>query len=109
MSRIPWLCSTVVAAWLSAGLAGETQAQERSIPNFTSANFGWLVNTGFDYRPVEGTVAHGFELAWRHRAPDQRFQLSASRRRGRSAPAGAEQVYGIPSLSLTSKIPIRRP
>ncbi len=57
MSRIPWLCSTALAAWLAAGLAGETQAQERTIPNFTSANFGWLVNTGFDYRPVEGTVA----------------------------------------------------
>jgi hypothetical protein len=43
-----------------------TQAQERTIPNFTSANFGWLVNTGFDYRPVEGTVAPiGADSNWR--------------------------------------------
>ena len=27
-------------------------AQESAIPNFTSANFGWLVNSGFDFRPV---------------------------------------------------------
>src|SRR5882672_1555920 len=66
MSRIRWLCSTALAAWLVAGLAGETQAQERTIPNFTSANFGWLVNTGFDYRPVEGTVAPiGADSNWR--------------------------------------------
>src|SRR5215831_14045208 len=64
--RIPWLCSTALAAWLAAGLAGETQAQERTIPNFTSANFGWLVHTGFDYRPVEGTVAPiGADSNWR--------------------------------------------
>ena len=64
MSRIPWLCSTALAAWLSAGLAWATQAQERTIPNFTSAN--WLVNTGFDYRPVEGSVAPiGADSNWR--------------------------------------------
>src|SRR5215468_2143787 len=66
MSGIPWLCSAALAAWLTAGLAGEAQAQERTAPNFTSANFGWLVNTGFDYRPVEGTVAPiGPDLNWR--------------------------------------------
>ena len=32
MSRIPWLCSAALAAWLAAGLAGGTQAQERTIP-----------------------------------------------------------------------------
>lgn len=33
------------------------RAQESTIPNFTSANFGWLVNSGFDFRPVGGKVA----------------------------------------------------
>jgi hypothetical protein len=33
------------------------RGQESTIPNFTSANFGWLVNSGFDFRPVEGKVA----------------------------------------------------
>ena len=32
-------------------------AQESAIPNFTSANFGWLVNSGFDFRPVPGKLA----------------------------------------------------
>ena len=32
-------------------------AQESAIPNFTSANFGWLVNSGFDFRPVAGKLA----------------------------------------------------
>ena len=93
MSRIRWLCSTALAAWLAAGLAGETQAQERTIPNFTSANFGWLVNTGFDYRPVEGTVAPiGADSNWRGGIglPTSDFNPSASRSRSRSAPAGAE-------------------
>ena len=41
-------------------------AQESAIPNFTSANFGWLVNTGFDYQPVEGTVGPiGADSNWR--------------------------------------------
>jgi hypothetical protein len=32
-------------------------AQQIAIPNFTSANFGWLVSSGFDYQPVAGRVA----------------------------------------------------
>jgi hypothetical protein len=32
-------------------------AQESAIPNFTSANFGWLVKSGFDFLPVAGKVA----------------------------------------------------
>src|SRR5438477_6933916 len=32
-------------------------AQESAIPNFTSANFGWLLNSGFDFQPVAGKVA----------------------------------------------------
>jgi hypothetical protein len=66
MSGIPWLCSAALTTWLAAALAGETQAQESTIPNFASANFGWLVSTGFDYRPVEGTAAPiGADSNWR--------------------------------------------
>jgi hypothetical protein len=66
MSRILWLCSMALTTWLTGGTAGYTQAQDRTIPNFASANFGWLVNTGFDYRPVDGTLAPiGADSNWR--------------------------------------------
>jgi hypothetical protein len=41
----------------SVTIAMSAEAQESAIPNFTSANFGWLVSSGFDFRPVEGKVA----------------------------------------------------
>jgi len=55
---------TLVAAVIMAMPAG---AQERTIPDFTSADFGWLVNSGFDFRPVVGKVAPVGEtdLYWR--------------------------------------------
>src|SRR5438105_9028653 len=57
--RIVVLIGSIVAAM-------PAEAQRNSIPDFTSANFGWLVNTGFDYRPVEGTVAPiGADPNWR--------------------------------------------
>ena len=49
LRRAMLIASVIIA--LPAG------AQESTIPNFTSANFGWLVNTGFDFQPVGGKVA----------------------------------------------------
>jgi hypothetical protein len=46
--------ATLIASAIVAMPAG---AQESAIPNFTSANFGWLVNSGFDFQPVGGKVA----------------------------------------------------
>ncbi len=41
-------------------------AQESAIPNFTSTNFGWLLNPGFDFQPIEGKVApEGPDPNWR--------------------------------------------
>jgi hypothetical protein len=63
------------------------------IANFTSANFGWLVNTGFDDRPIEGAVAPiGADSSWRggiglptsdfnHQPPEA---AAGPRRQGRS-------------------------
>jgi hypothetical protein len=44
----------LIASMIVAMPAG---AQESTIPNFASANLGWLVNSGFDFRPIEGKVA----------------------------------------------------
>ena len=38
------LCTASLTVWLVAAMP--TQAQQSTIPDFTSANFGWLVNTG---------------------------------------------------------------
>src|SRR5207248_8104527 len=64
MCRVPRLYRAVLITCLVA-FAGEMHAQQ-NIPDFTSASFGWLVSTGFDYRPVEGTVAPvGADVNWR--------------------------------------------
>lgn len=46
MSKMPLLCS-----------AARFGSQESAIPNFTSTNVGWLVNSSFDFLPIEGKVA----------------------------------------------------
>jgi hypothetical protein len=42
------------AALSALGAAICVEAGENSAPNFTSANFGWLLSSGFDWMPVEG-------------------------------------------------------
>jgi hypothetical protein len=55
-----------VALIALVAIATPTEARESTIPNFTSAIFGWLVNTGFDYQPIEGSVALvGADPNWR--------------------------------------------
>ena len=47
-------------------LAGSGAAQESAVPNFMSADFGWLVSSGFDYLPVDGSPAPiGADPNWR--------------------------------------------
>ena len=43
-----------VALLLLPCIAMPANAEDSVIPNFTSANFGWLVSSGFDFLPVEG-------------------------------------------------------
>jgi len=49
------------------GIAVPASAQQSAIPNFTSANFGWLVSSGFDFLPIEGQRAPvgGPDPQWR--------------------------------------------
>jgi hypothetical protein len=64
MSKIPSLCNMALIGLVAVGTPAE--AQDGTIPNFMSAAFGWLVNSGFDYRPVEGTPAPiGADSNWR--------------------------------------------
>src|SRR5215470_18240024 len=109
LAVVSGVTSTVSVA---AELAGETQAQERTIPNFTSANFGWLVNTGFDYRPVEGSVAPiGADSNWRggiglptadfnHQSPEA---AAEPRRQGpsRIGPWNIERLSDVENPNLT--------
>ena len=52
-----WLWSVTLIASLAAGGATSVAAAENAgIPNFASAEFGWLLQGGIDYRPVPGKV-----------------------------------------------------
>ena len=58
-------CSAALIA-MAAGIGMPGGAQESAIPNFTSANFGWLMSSGFDFLPIEGKVAPvGPDPSWR--------------------------------------------
>src|ERR1700738_37200 len=50
----------------SVGIAMPAEAHESAIPNFTSTNFGWLLDSGFDFLPIEGKVVPvGPDPTWR--------------------------------------------
>jgi hypothetical protein len=55
MSKTALRCSAALIAVVFVAM--RAGAQESAIPNFTSANFGWLVNSGFDFRPIKGKAA----------------------------------------------------
>jgi hypothetical protein len=64
MPKIALLSNVALIGLIAAGTTAE--AQQSTFPNFTSTAFGWLVNSGFDYRPVEGTPAPvGADSNWR--------------------------------------------
>ena len=54
MFKMLLLCGAGLIASVCIVVPG--QAQESAIPNFTSTNFGWLVSSGFDFRPIEGRL-----------------------------------------------------
>ena len=64
MSARVLLCSLA----LTVNIAPLAEAQNRSAPDFTSANFGWLLNDNdFDWMPVQGMTAPpgGPDPKWR--------------------------------------------
>jgi len=64
MFRMVLPCSVALIA--SLHIAMPAGAQESGVPNFTSADFGWLLNTGFDYLPIAGKVGPvGPDPNWR--------------------------------------------
>ena len=57
MSKAFLLCGAALATLMAAGIAAAAGAEEKVVPSFASANFGWQPNAGFDFRPIEGKVA----------------------------------------------------
>ncbi len=57
MFKMPLLCSAALIALVAVGIAARAGAQEGAIPKFMSTDFGWQLNTGLDFRPIEGKVA----------------------------------------------------
>ena len=55
MFKRSWLWSVTLIASLVAGSTTSLVAAENArIPNFASAEFGWLLQGGIGYRPVPG-------------------------------------------------------
>jgi hypothetical protein len=101
----------MLIAWVTTAVPAE--AQQSIIPNFTSANFGWLVSSGFDFRPVGGTISPvgGPDPYWRGGiglpAADFNYQppeAAADPRRqgpGRSGPWIVERLSDAGNPNLT--------
>lgn len=64
MSGFALKCSAALIA--SLAMAVPAAAQQSAIPNFTSANSGWLLSSGFDWQPIAGKVVPvGPDPNWR--------------------------------------------
>ena len=56
MCKMSLLCGAALIASVAVGIAaGGTP--ESAVPNFASADFGWQLTTGLDFRPIEGKIA----------------------------------------------------
>ena len=51
------LLSSAALIIVAAGIAASAERPETAIPNFMSADFGWLLATGVNFRALEGKVA----------------------------------------------------
>jgi hypothetical protein len=57
MFKKSWLWSVTLIGSLAAGSTTSVAAAENAvIPNFSSAEFGWLLQGGIDFRPIPGKV-----------------------------------------------------
>jgi hypothetical protein len=102
MFKIPLLCSAALIA--SVGISMPAAAQEDAIPGFMSANFGWLLDTGFDFRPTEGKVVPvGPDPNWRGGIglPANDFNYQPPAAGSDSRPQGASHIgpWNIERLS----------
>jgi hypothetical protein len=93
-----------VAMIVSVAIAALAQAQESAIPNFMSANFGWLLSSGFDWLPVAGKVAPvGPDPNWRGGIglPAADFNYQPPTAQSGPAPRGASRIgpWNIERLS----------
>lgn len=57
MKKSALLCSSLLIASFAFASAAQVQEQARTIPNLSSADFGWQPASGLDFLPVEGKVA----------------------------------------------------
>lgn len=56
MFKMSLLCGAMLMASAAIAIAAETETQESAIPNFMSADSGWLLAGGVDFRPIAGKV-----------------------------------------------------
>jgi hypothetical protein len=56
MFKMSSLWSATLIAFLAAGGATSAVGAENAIPNLASAEFGWLLQGGIDFRPIPGKV-----------------------------------------------------
>jgi hypothetical protein len=57
MFKMSLLSGAALIASVAMGVVAEAGTPESAIPNFASADFGWQLATGLDFRPIEGKVA----------------------------------------------------
>jgi len=57
MLKTRLLCAAALAAFVTAGLVAGSRAQDKSIPNFSFIESGWLLQGGINFRPIPGKVA----------------------------------------------------
>ena len=57
MFKMTLLSSAALIIASAACIAMAAERQETAIPNFMSTDFGWLLTTGINFRPIEGKVA----------------------------------------------------
>lgn len=102
MPGLAWLSSAVMI--VSMGFAMAARAQETRIPHFMSANFGWLLSSGFDWLPIAGKVAPvGPDPSWRGGIglPPADFNYQPPPAQSDPAPQGASRIgpWNIERLS----------
>jgi hypothetical protein len=102
MSKVPLLCRAALIA--SVAISMPADAEDSAIPDFTSASFGWLMSTGFDYLPVDGKLAPvGPDASWKGGIglPRNDFNYQPSVPGADAPPPGASRIgpWNIERLS----------
>jgi hypothetical protein len=65
--------AALIASLAAASAVNAVAAENASIPNLASADFGWLLQGGIDFRPIPGKVPPiAFDPAYPQRPGNQR-------------------------------------